>query len=161
MNIAIRKIKIHEIIALHFLINNECGINGTVLHKNYWQLLRLANNYQVVVCEGKIIGCAGFKRWPGRWCEIVSVVLKPETREKGIGTQLVQAVVADVHNRGYRAIFCLTGAGDFFAKLGFCETQKRLFPMKIWSDCKGCPKNIGDPLDPLCPEVAMVYMSNL
>ena len=160
MNITIKKIRIHEIAALHFLINNECSIDGTVLRKSYWQLLMLLDNYQVAVCNGKIIGCAGFKCWPGRWCEIVSVVLKSETRGKGIGIQLVQSLIVDIQSRGYHAIFCLTGAREFFAKLGFCETQKNLFPMKIWSDCKKCPKNIGSPLDPQCPEIAMILILN-
>jgi len=160
MSITIRKVYLYEISTLHYLINNECNASGTVLRKSYWQLLLLLSNYQVAVCDGKIIGCAGFKRWPGRWCEIISVVLKSEVRGKGTGVRLAQAVIADIQERGYQAIFCLTGAREFFSKLGFSEVPKKLFPMKIWRDCKECPKNIGDPLDPQCSEIAMVHASS-
>lgn len=157
MNVQIRTVRWYEIFALHKLINKEASINGTVLRKSHWKLLRMIGNYHVAIFENRIIGCTGYKIWPGRFCEIVSVVTSKAFRGKGIGMLLVNAVIKDIEIKGYRNIFCLTGAVDFFAKLGFRVDEKKRYPQKIWSDCKGCKKNIGDPLDPVCPETAMTY----
>jgi amino-acid N-acetyltransferase len=157
MSCKIRKARWHEIFVLHELINNESSINGTVLKKSYRKLLGLIGNYHVAVLDGHIIGCAGYKVWPGRFCEIISVVLRSEARGGGVGSALVEATITDILKKGFRNIFCLTGAVGFFENLGFRPDEKTRYPQKIWSDCKGCSKNTGDPLNPVCLETAMTY----
>ena len=37
-------------------------------------------------------------------------------------------------------MFALTLQVEFFARLGFVQVDKAIFPQKVWLDCRQCPK---------------------
>jgi N-acetylglutamate synthase-like GNAT family acetyltransferase len=47
-------------------------------------------------------------------------------------------------------LFALTRVVDFFQRFGFVETDRAMFPEKVWRDCRLCP------LINRCDETAVV-----
>jgi len=56
----------------------------------------------------------------------------------------------DARRAGIERVFCLTRRRSFFARLGFHEVPREVFPHKIWNDCLACPRLSS------CDEVAML-----
>lgn len=83
--------------------------------------------------------------------EIRSLAVLERFQGQDIGTQLVQACLAEADILGITKVFTLTYQPGFFKKLGFREIDKNELPHKVWSDCINCPKF------PDCNEIALVW----
>ncbi|GIW75731.1 MAG: hypothetical protein KatS3mg104_0794 [Phycisphaerae bacterium] len=82
--------------------------------------------------------------------EVRSLAVDHEQRGKGIGSQLVRWCIDDARRLGIRKLMSLTYEERFFSKFGFVVVNKDTLPLKVWSDCVRCPKNLA------CDEIAMV-----
>jgi amino-acid N-acetyltransferase len=86
--------------------------------------------------------------------EIRSLAVVEGSREKGIGSRLVQACLSEATELGLSKVFVLTLIDGYFARFGFKEVEKSSLPHKIWADCIRCPK-----FPDHCDETAMVLTS--
>ena len=59
-------------------------------------------------------------------------------------------LVEDAETLGIESVFALTLRDGFFNRLGFRTVAKEMFPAKVWSDCRQCPKLHA------CDEIAVV-----
>ena len=78
--------------------------------------------------------------------------MAPLHQGQGVGRAIIAAMLRDVNvQRPQWRVFTLTGQPEFFTKVGFRTVRREMFPEKIWSDCRNCPKNT------CCDEVAMLH----
>jgi len=85
-----------------------------------------------------------------------SVVVE-ERRRKGIGTSLVQALVARANELGLRELYVFASAcPEFFRALGFVELPRDAVPAQILSSRAGREAAASEPV--LCLEIAARYM---
>ena len=114
--------------------------------------------FVIAEAEGEMVGCASYQIHPeignaeAATVEIVSVAVKSMFRKRGIGSLLVEAIVANVKRFNPREVLVLTFAPEFFRKLGFSETPKTEVMHKLYTGCINCTKH-ADPFT--CPEIAM------
>jgi amino-acid N-acetyltransferase len=141
-----------DVVAIKELILKESESSAAVLPRSSIDY----HNYIIVEEGGKLIGCVGYKVWDKILPELISAIVDPSFRNLHIGESMVAALVNLVRHRGYRNLMLLTPKPEFFRKCGFEQVDVGLFPAKILADCAKCPKNLGSPLNPLCPDVAMV-----
>ena len=133
----------------------DASKDGPVLKKTPKQVRALLGNYFVASVSNEVVGVCGFKIWPGRQPEIVSLVVKKEYRGLGLGSRLVRRCLQEIKAKGLNTAFTLTTTPSLFEKLGFRRVEHRFFAQKIWDDCRFCPENIGDHLDPKCKEISL------
>lgn len=70
----------------------------------------------------------------GRSGLLLSVVVAPERRRRGVGTSLVQSIVARAHEIGLQDLYVLEGeSAAFFEALGFEEIERSELPGEIRS----------------------------
>jgi amino-acid N-acetyltransferase len=62
----------------------------------------------------------------------------------------VEQVEEEARLLGIGTVFALTLQDVFFHKLGYRTVQKEMFPLKVWADCRQCPKINA------CDEIAVV-----
>lgn len=116
------------------------------------------DRFVVAERQGRVAGCAS-------WCilpeigepertlvEVQSVAVAAELRRQGVGTALVEAVLARARAIGTAQVIALTFAPAFFARFGFREISKQQIMHKIYMGCKNCTKH-ANPFT--CPEIAM------
>ena len=65
---------------------------------------------------------------------------------------IVEQLIKEGQQMGLARIFVLTYQEVFFEKLGFETCEKDIFPQKVWSDCRACPKRH------CCDEIAMILV---
>ncbi len=69
---------------------------------------------------------------------------------RGIGTELIKALMAEARDMGVKKVFVLTYRPNLFERQGFKVMDKSQLPHKIWADCIRCTKF------PECDEIAMI-----
>lgn len=82
----------------------------------------------VVYADGRLAGCIGLKKNDGESCELKRLYVREEFRKNGIGRLLVDKIVSDAHEIGYKRIFLdtfafLDTAVRMYRKIGFVETE--------------------------------------
>lgn len=100
--------------------------------------------------EEEILGCVSLLHYPSGLVEVRSLAVQESAQGLGIGSRLLEALLAEAQGRGIPALFALTRAVPFFSRFGFAVTGKEHFPEKVWRDCWHCP------LVDACDETAMV-----
>jgi amino-acid N-acetyltransferase len=90
-----------------------------------------------------LVGCAGLETY-GELGLLRSVAVDASARGTGVGTRLVEAVVAAARERGLRDLFLLTTtAAPFFERRGFASVLRSSVPAEIaasWEFRAGCPQ---------------------
>ncbi len=97
-----------------------------------------------------ILGVCGLSVVWANLAEVMSLVVAPGQRRRGIGAQLVEACLAEARLLGIRRVMTLTYEQPFFTRLEFVVVDRSQLPLKVWSECLRCPKNQD------CDEIAMV-----
>jgi amino-acid N-acetyltransferase len=63
-----------------------------------------------------------------------------EAHGLGVGGRIVERLVDDARALELYTVFALTLRDNFFHRLGFRTVPKEDFPLKVWADCRSCPK---------------------
>ena len=149
----IRKATAEDVPAIHALLEHYAD-QGIVLRRSREDILHYLANFYVAENADGICGCSAVRDFGNDLLEIRSLVVAPEFQGQGIGKAIVGKIIRDVDaSRPQWRIFTLTGRPVFFGKAGFRTVQREMFPEKIWSDCRYCPKNT------CCDEVALIVTS--
>ncbi|SET06307.1 N-acetylglutamate synthase [Methanococcoides vulcani] len=144
----IRKAELKDVDAIKKIINYYAS-QDQMLPRSVSELYEAIRNFYVYEVEGEFVGCCGLQVLWVDLAEVLSFAILPEYREKGIGTQLLDACLNDARELGVTKVFTLTYAPVFFEKNGFKRVDKSSLPHKIWSGCIKCPKF------PDCDEIAL------
>jgi len=120
---------------------NVFARKNLMLPKTHDQLARLFREFVVAEDQdGTIVGCAALRVYTESLAEVASVAVDERAHGMGIGRRLVEGVMEEARELGLKTVFALTLQEDFFHKLGFHTVSKEMFPLKVWADCRNCPK---------------------
>jgi len=134
---------------IHKLLTNFAS-RGDMLSRSLSELYESLRDYNVAAENGRLMGTAALHIVWDNLAEVRSVAVSEEAGQKGIGSRLVEACIAEAREIGLGRIFCLTYKPDFFARFGFRLVDKSELPHKVWGDCIKCVKF------PDCDENAMI-----
>lgn len=146
----VRPASIGDMLQVEPMINGFAAQN-LMLPKTREQLVRLFREFVVASDEhGRVVGCGGLRIFSPTLAEVISLAVAPETQGLGLGGRIVERLVEDAETLGITTVFALTLRDGFFHRLGFRTVPKEMFPAKVWSDCRNCPKLTA------CDEIAVV-----
>lgn len=121
-----------------------------MLPKTIEQLSRNFREFVVAEHEGRVIGCAALRVYTPQLAELGSLAVSEAAQGLGVGARLVAAVEGEAAKHGIGTVFALTLQDVFFQKQGYRTVAKEMFPLKVWADCRACPKLHA------CDEIAVV-----
>ena len=146
----VRKPKVTEVEGIKTLIDAAVK-QGSVLPRELHELFENVRDFYVFVTDtGEIGGCAALHIDTIELAEVRSLVVREDLRGRGIGEQLVDAVVREAQDLDIARVYALTRVVPFFTKIGFHVVDKNELPYKVFKDCLRCR------LFPSCDEVAVV-----
>jgi len=121
-----------------------------MLFRSVGDIYENIQSFIVAEVEGQVVGCCALQVIWADLVEIKSLVVKQESKKKGIGKMLVCSAIERAEQINMPRIFVLTLTTEFFEKLGFEKIDRDSLPMKVWSDCAKCPKQQN------CDEIALI-----
>ncbi|WMW21424.1 N-acetyltransferase [Methanolobus mangrovi] len=145
----IRKATVNDIPGIKSIIDLYAK-QEKMLPRSLSELYEFTRSFYVCEMDNDIVGCCALQVSWEDMAEVMSFAVKPEYREQGIGTELINACLKEAKELGINNVFTLTYAVPFFEKQGFEKIDKQELPHKVWSGCIKCPKF------PNCDEVAML-----
>jgi amino-acid N-acetyltransferase len=138
--ITIRPARIGDMRVVEPLIRDFASAN-LMLSKSLDQLTRSFREFVVAEYEdGDILGCGALRMYSEDLAEVCSLAVDRRCQGHGIGRRIVERLLDDARELGIRSAFALTLEPEFFARLGFHVVRKEQFPLKVWADCRSCPK---------------------
>ncbi len=145
----IEKARIGDVEEMHRLINYFAD-KDEMLPRPLSEIYEHLRDYFVVRDGARLVGCAALHVMWSDLAEVKSVAVTEAGQNRGIGSRLVDACLAEAREIGLPTVFCLTYKPAFFEKFGFVQVDKMELPRKVWTECYHCAKF------PDCDEVAMV-----
>ncbi|MDB4868527.1 MAG: N-acetyltransferase [Cohnella sp.] len=147
--IACRKAQLSDVEALYTLIQGYAE-KGIMLPRSKDALQRHIDNFIVAEEDGRLIGCGSLFRLGSDLIEIRSLGMAEGYKGRGLGSRIVDALLAEAREQGVPKVMALTYAVNFFTKNGFEVVEKEIFPEKVWTDCVHCAKQN------CCDEIAVL-----
>ena len=149
--VVVRKARIADVPEMHRIINLFAG-KQLMLPKAHLQLYENLRDYTVgldAATEG-VLGCGALHLYWQDLAEIRAVAVAPGIHQKGVGTRIVESLLAEARQYGIEQVFVFTYVPKFFSRFGFIQVEHSAMPLKVFNECFHCPKFH------TCDEIAMV-----
>jgi amino-acid N-acetyltransferase len=138
--VTVRPARLGDMRQVEALINRFARSN-LMLPKTGEQLNRNFREFVVAVdAEERVVGCAALRVYNETLAEVASLAVDESAHGQGVGRKLVERILQEARALGLETVFALTLQELFFHRLGFRTVQKEMFPLKVWADCRMCPK---------------------
>ncbi|MFC5405144.1 N-acetyltransferase [Cohnella soli] len=154
MTIVCRKALLSDVEALYELIQGYAA-TGIMLPRSREALSRNIDSFFVAQDGERLIGCGSLCRLGNDLVEIRSLGIVDGYKGQGVGSRLVDKLMAEAEAQGIPKVMALTLEASFFLKNGFTIVEKEIFPEKVWTDCVNCPKQHA------CDEIAVVRLTGV
>lgn len=148
-----RKAKVDDVEPLYQMIQGYAE-KGIMLPRSRKVLEQQIEEFVVAEWDGAVIGCGSLCQLGSDLVEIRSLGISEGYKGKGIGSMLVDSLMAEAKRREIPKVMALTYEVSFFIKNGFTVVEKEIFPEKVWTDCIHCKKQHA------CDEIAVLKMLN-
>ena len=87
-----------------------------------------------------VIGCGSLVPLTEELVEVRSLAIDERQQGKGLGKQIVLALLELAQERGFAEVCALTLSEKFFTRLGFEPVDRWSISPKVWQACIYCPK---------------------
>lgn len=148
-----RKANVDDVEPLYQMISGYAE-KGIMLPRSRNVLEKQIEEFVVAEWDGTVIGCGSLCQLGSDLVEIRSLGISEGYKGKGIGSMLVDSLMAEAKRREIPKVMALTYEVSFFIKNGFAVVEKEIFPEKVWTDCIHCKKQHA------CDEIAVLKVLN-
>ena len=139
----IRSAKSSDIEPILALVNRFAAHN-IMLPRTAESVSRSLGDWLVAVDEDvpgtPVVGCGALVALSETLVELRSLAVDESQHGRGVGSQMVLALVEMARLRGFPQICALTLREDFFVRLGFDLVDRWSISPKVWQECIYCPK---------------------
>ena len=144
MAVSIRQAQAEDIPALVVLINGYAARN-LMLPRTPEAVLKTLPDWLVAVerdgqDEKTLLGCGSLVTLTPELAEVRSLAVHAEGQGRGVGSLLVEHLVALAKAREFGQVCALTLRERFFQRLGFEIVDRWSISPKLWQECIYCPK---------------------
>ena len=122
---------IHDLIARHL-------DEGRLLPRDLEELTIHAHRFVVASDGDGVVGCADLAPLSRTVAEVRSLVVSDRARSTGVGSRLIDALVARASCAGFDRLCAFTHTPAYFVQLGFSIVPHEWLPEKISADCGTC-----------------------
>ena len=134
MDYAIRRARTHDVRAIRALIDANTR-SGRLLDKATVALYEDVQEFWVAATpDGDVVGCGALHVMWEDLAEIRTVAVSADHRGRGVGNQIVLALLDIAREIGVRRVFVLTFAVKFFQQLGFAVVDGQAATPEVYAE---------------------------
>jgi len=119
---------------------NGYAARAIMLPRTEFEMSEAIRDFSVVYSGPQLLGCGALHFYSPQIAEIRSLAVCEEAKTKGVGRNLVEALIAEAQMYELDAVFAFTYVDEFFRKVGFHVVERGVLPLKAWKDCLRCSK---------------------
>ncbi len=149
-NVTIRNATSEDIDSIHEIISSYSE-EGILLSRTLDDISHNIDNFFIAEIGSITVGVITFFDYGDHLKEVRSLAVNKNYLRRGIGSALLQALIARLKGANTPRIFVLTYTPTFFERNGFTLINMDTLPEKIWKDCVYCPRQDN------CNETALEY----
>ena len=90
-----------------------------IVTKDAVQYYETVHEFRVVEVDGVVVGCGALHVMWEDLAEVRTIAVLPAYKGRGLGSALLQKLLADARHLGVSRVFCLTFETAFFGRHGF------------------------------------------
>ena len=90
--------------------------------------------FQVAELDGELVGCGALHVMWEDLAEIRTLAVSSAAKGQGVGSLLLEALIADARVLGVSRLFCLTFEVDFFTRHGFEAIEGQAVPPEVYAE---------------------------
>lgn len=90
--------------------------------------------FRVVEDGGRIVGCGALHVMWEDLAEVRTLAVHPSASGRGVGGQLLEALLDDARDLGIKRVFCLTFEVDFFGRHGFEPIEGQAVEPEVYAE---------------------------
>jgi amino-acid N-acetyltransferase len=90
--------------------------------------------FQVAEVDGEVVGVGALHVMWEDLAEIRTLAVSPAAKGHGVGSQLLEALIADARELGVSRLFCLTFEVDFFTRHGFAPIEGQAVSPEVYAE---------------------------
>lgn len=143
MSVTIRHAQAEDVPQLVALINSFAERN-LMLPRTEAAVLQALPDWLVaeeeVDGQRRVVGCGALAALSEELAEVRSLAVHASQHGKGVGSIIVEHLVALARAREFRNVCALTLRENFFLRLGFEIVDRWSISPKLWQECIYCPK---------------------
>jgi amino-acid N-acetyltransferase len=134
MEYAVRRARTADIRAIRALVDANSR-SGRLLDKPTVALFEAVQEFWVASGpDGVVVGCGGLHVMWEDLAEIRTVAVADGYQGRGIGNQIILALLDTARGLGVRRVFVLTFAVDFFRRHGFTEIEGQATTPEVYAE---------------------------
>jgi len=148
----VRKARLTDVNEMHRIINHYAETQ-LMLPKTPLELYENLRDYSVAADASepdRVLACGALHIYWENLAEIRALAVTPGLARRGIGTFLVDRLLAEAREIQIEQVFLFTYEPKFFSRFGFIQVEHSTMPLKVYNECFHCPKFSK------CDELAMV-----
>jgi amino-acid N-acetyltransferase len=120
VTLTIRPAKTSDVRAIRDLID-VYSVDGSLLSKATVTIFEQLQEFLVAEIDGSVIGCGALHVMWEDLAEVRTLAVQPDQARHGIGSQVLEQLLANARELGIKRVFCLTFMKEFFGRHGFVE----------------------------------------
>jgi amino-acid N-acetyltransferase len=122
MNFEVRRAVTHDVSFIRRMVDNYT-LDGRLLAKAWVNLYEDVQEFLVADSGGEVIGCGALHVMWEDLAEVRTLAVDPDHLRSGVGSAILESLIAQARTLGVRRVFCLTFETSFFARHGFQEIE--------------------------------------
>lgn len=147
--VIVRSARLSDVPSMMPLLD-EYARQAEILPRMEAEVYQSIRDWVVAEAGGQMVGMGSLVILWNDLAEIRSLVIDPAYQGQGVGSHIVNRLLAEAKALGLPQVFALTRKPGFFLKLDFQLTHIEDLPRKVKKDCVFCPKFHA------CDEVAVI-----
>ncbi|MBI2867246.1 MAG: N-acetyltransferase [Chloroflexi bacterium] len=149
----VEKATIADVPQLHAILGHFAA-KGDLLPRTLAELYENVRDFYLIRENGKVIACGALHVLWSDLAEVKSLAVTEGYQARGLGAQIVRALLEEAKRLELDRVFALTYKPGFFATLGFRQVDIMTLPHKVFGECVRCPKFH------CCDEIAVIKYLN-
>ena len=122
MNFEVRRAVTRDVAFIRRMVDNYT-LDGRLLAKAWVNLYEDVQEFLVADSAGDVIGCGALHVMWEDLAEVRTLAVDPDHLRSGVGSAILESLIAQARTLGLRRVFCLTFETSFFARHGFREIE--------------------------------------
>ena len=105
-----------------------------IVTKDAVQYYETVHEFRVVEVDGVVVGCGALHVMWEDLAEVRTIAVLPAYKGRGLGSALLQKLLADARHLGVSRVFCLTFETAFFGRHGFLPIDGQAVEPEVYAE---------------------------